>query len=355
MRWTQARNGGVRMRKVQMRNGLLLVWLVLLTMVGCDGGTGSDGQDAVQMKWSVEKEGIAGGALMAATLLPSGETLIVGGQATAGAAWRLQDGELTDETVPAGKLLNWASVGADGATLVVGNGRRALWRSASGSWTSEDLPAGDELWGCFAFGANDAWAVGGDEVSKDVMAPRLLHRTAAGWTSVTLPEITKERQQARLFKIDGHGPNDLLVVGDVGLALHWDGTAWKEEATGTAENLVTVRRLGTDRYVVVGGTATGFVLIREPDGSWSKVRDSMVGLSGVDVFADGAKVWVAGSYGWMEEVDLVNGEAKEIDEPLTSDVLHFVLRLPGGEALAGGGNFQVWPNAMQGTLLRYGP
>lgn len=331
-----------------------LLAAVALWLAGCDGGPGGE-TPPVAMRWKVQQDGIEAGALMAATLLPNGDPLIVGGQATMGAAWQLTADGLDAEPVPAGKLLNWASVGVDGETLVVGNGRRALWRSESGTWESEDLPAGDELWGCFAFGKDDAWAVGGDEVKTDVMEPRLLHRTAAGWQSVTLPELTKERQNARLFKIDGHGPNDLLVVGDVGLALHWDGTAWKEESTGTAENLVTVRRLGTDRYVVVGGVATGFVLIREPDGSWNKVKDVMVGLSGVDVFEDGKKVWVAGSYGWMEEVDLAAGTSVEIDEPLTSDVLHFVLRLPGGGALAGGGNFQVWPNAMKGTLLRYGP
>lgn len=332
---------------------LLLLVALLLSIAGCGSDGGSDG--TTPMRWSIDREGIPGGALMAATLLPSGETLIVGGQATAGAAWRLDGDTLHDEPVPAGELLNWASVGVDGTTLVVGNGRRALWRTDAGSWSVEPLPAGDELWGCYAFGKDDAYAVGGDEVSKDVMAPRLLQRTAAGWAKVALPELTPERKNARLFKIDGHGPNDLLVVGDVGLALHWDGTAWKEEATGTAENLVTVRRLDGGRYAVVGGQSTGFVLIREADGAWRKLRDAMVGLSGVDVFDDGKKLWVAGSYGWMEEVDLASGSAVELDEPLTSDTLHFVLRLPGGGALAGGGNFQVWPNPMKGTLLRYGP
>lgn len=301
--------------------------------------------------WSVVQEGVEAGALMAALTLPDGTPLLVGGQSDAGAAFRLVDGKLVAEAVPAGQLLSWASLGADGNVLVVGNGKRALWRDASGVWTAETLPAGDKLWGCLAFGKDDAWAVGADEPTKDTYAPVLLRRTAGGWSQVTLPELPKERQAVQLFKLDAHGPNDILVVGDVGVALHFDGTAWAAEATGTGENLVTVRKLDGGRFIIVGGTASGFVQIREADGSWKLVRQTMVGLSGVDVF-DG-KAIVAGSYGWIEEVDLAKGTSVELDDLLTSDVLHFVLRLPNGDALAGGGNFQVWPNPMQGTLLRW--
>ncbi len=301
--------------------------------------------------WSIAQEGVEAGVLMAAALLPDGTPLVVGGQSDGGAAFRFVEGKLVAEPVPTGELLSWASVAADGTTLVVGNGRRALWRDASGAWTAEALPAGDKLWGCLAFGKDDAWAVGADETAKDTYAPVLLRRAAGGWSQVTLPELPKERQQVQLFKIDAHGPSDILVVGDVGVALHFDGKAWTAEATGTGENLVTVRTLGSDRFVVVGGTASGFVRIRQADGTWTLVRETMVGLSGVDVF-DG-KAIVAGAYGWIEEVDLAKGTSVELDDLLTSDVLHFVLRLPNGDALAGGGNLQAWPGPMLGTLLRW--
>lgn len=320
--------------------------LVVAPVIGCSS------EPEVKEKpraWSIVQEGVEAGVLMAATNLPDGTPLVVGGQSDLGAAFRLVTGKLVAETVPAGQLLSWASVGADGHVLVVGNGKRALWRDPAGAWTSETLPAGDKLWGCLAFGKDDAYAVGADETSKDDYAPVLLRRTAGGWSQVTLPELPKERQNVQLFKVDGHSSKDILVVGDVGTALHYDGATWTAEATGTGENLVTVRKLGVDRYVVVGGTASGFLRTREADGSWKVVRETMVGLSGVDLFDD--KAIVSGSYGWIEEIDLAKGTSVELDDLLTSDVLHFVLRLPNGDALSGGGNLQAWPGPMQGTLL----
>jgi hypothetical protein len=325
--------------------------LLLLPLAGCptDGGN----PFTTQRTWKIVAEGIVDGALMAATTLGNGQTLIVGGQSDKGAAWTLTGDTLNPEPVPQGKLLTWGSVGADGAALVVGNGRRALWRSESGAWSNESLPGGDELWGCLAFSKNDAYAVGADKISGDVFEPVLMHRDATGWSKITLPAITKDRQNARLFKIAAQAPDDLLIVGDAGLALHWDGKTWQEEPTGTGENLVTTRALDGGRFIIVGGLSTGFVMLRAKDGTWSKLSDVLVGTAGVDVFGD--KAWVAGYYGWIEEIDLATGTGKELDEPLTSDVLHFVLRLPGGDAIAGGGNITAWPGPMKGVLLAWKP
>lgn len=325
---------------------LIALLAAVLPIAAC-----SDTVEPTPRRWTLAHEGIAAGVLMAATPLADGTPLIVGGQSNAGAAMRWVDGALVDEPVPPGKLLSWASRGADGNVLVVGNGRRALWRDAAGAWTAETLPAGDKLWGCLAFAKDDAWAVGADEPSQDTYAPVLLRRTAGGWSQVALPALPADRKAVQLFKIDANSADDILVVGDGGVALHFDGTQWAVEASGTTENLVTVRRLGAGRFVVVGGTASGFVRIRAADGTWSVLRDTMVGLSGVDVFGD--KLWVSGSYGWVEQVDLKTGKGVELDDLLTSDVLHFVQRLPNGDAIAGGGNLQAWPGPMNGTLLRW--
>ena len=322
---------------------------------GDDGGAVlSDCSPAARAKrsWSVLKEGTASGVWMAGTLLADGTPLLVGGQATLGAIATLTGAELKVATIADGPLLTWGSVAADRTALVVGNGRRALWRSAEGVWTEEKLPGGDKLWGCLQFSKDDAWAVGADEPQKDQYEPVVLRRSASGWAKATLPMLTKARAQAQVFKIDGHGPNDVLAVGDTGLALRWDGKGWTEEETGVDANLVTVRKLPAGGYVAVGGTAAGLVMTRKATGGWSKLHQPMVGVSGVDVFGD--QLIVAGNYGWIEHVALADGKAVEVDELLTTDVLHFVLRLPDCSALAGGGNLQVWPNPMQGTLLRFG-
>jgi hypothetical protein len=329
----------------------LCALLLTTTLAGCPSEQTQT--PPVERSWKIVADGIDEGALMAATTLPDGRAVIFGGQSDKGAVWTLESDKLNAEPVPLGKLLTWGSVGADGLLLVVGNGRRALWRSETGAWTTEDLPAGDELWGCLAFSKNDAYAVGADKVSGDLFEPVLLHRDASGWSKVALPTISKDRANARLFKIAAQAPDDMLIVGDVGLALHWDGQAWREEPTGVADNLVTTRALDDGGYVVVGGLSTGFVLTRGAAGKWRKLGDVLVGTTGVDVFGD--DVWVAGYYGWIERVSLATGKGEALDDPLTSDVLHFVVRLPGGDALAGGGNFTAWPGPMKGVLLRWGP
>jgi hypothetical protein len=309
----------------------------------------AQGSRRAERSWRVIAAEVPEGVIMAGALLADQTPLLVGGQAEAGAAWRLDAAALASEAVPPGKLLSWASRAEDGSLLVVGLGRRALWRSPDGSWSSEALPDGDELWGCLAFSADDAWAVGGDPKPNGTADPVVLRRQATGWAKVGLPTLS--RPGARLFKVDGHGSGEAVAVGDQGLALHWDGAAWSEEASGTGANLTTVRALPDGQYAAVGGVGSGVVLLRAKDGTWHKLRDAESSLSGVDSF-DGA-IWACGAGGWLEWDTLDGRSASPLRPSPTIDSLHWVLRLPGGDALAGGGNLQVWPGKMHGTLLRW--
>ncbi len=300
-----------------------------------------------QRSWKVLAENVPEGAVMSGAVLAAGTPLLVGGQSTAGAAWLWQGGALHPQVVPAGPLLSWVSLLADGSALVVGNGRRALWRAADGTWTAEVLPDGDQLWGCVAFSQDDAWAVGADPHADLTSAtPVLLHRTAAGWAQVTLP--TLQQPDVWLYKIDGHSATDIVAVGGSGEALHFDGSHWSEEATGTGENLTTVRAIAGGRYIAVGGQATGVARIREANGSWHSLRAVESGLSGVDAWDD--RFWVCGATGWLEAIAADGSSATPVD-PLTTDDLHLMLRLPNGDALAGGGNFAAFQTKMHGVLL----
>ncbi len=316
---------------------------VTLLLVACS----STPSPAPQRSWQVLARNVPGGALMSGVALPDGSALLVGGQATLGAVWQWQNAALTAVAVPAGKLLSWASRLPDGSALVVGNGRRALWRAADGTWTVEALPDGDELWGCLAFSHDDAWAVGGDPLADGTSAtPVLLHRTAAGWSPVALPKL--QQPQVRLFKVAGQNPSDVVVVGDEGEALHFDGTTWTEEPSGTGANLTTVRALADGRYVAVGGSTTGIIQLRETTGVWHTLRTVESGLSGVDAWDD--RFWVCGAAGWLESVAR-DGSSAQAADMLTTDDLHLMLRLPNGDALAGGGNFGAFNATMHGVLL----
>ena len=325
-------------------------WRLSLLTVLVAACTSTSTPAPAQRTWKVLAKDIPQGALMAGVVQPSGLPLLVGGQTNLGAVWTLENAQLhADATVPAGPLLAWVSQLEDGTALVVGNGRRALWRAMDGTWTAESLPDGDELWGCKAFARDDAWAVGGNIAADKITAtPILLHRTASGWTTVPLPKLTNPA--VRLFKVDAQSPSDIVVVGDEGEVLHYNGIAWTEEASGTGENLTTVRALPDGRYVAVGGRSTGVVRMRGTDGKWQKLRDVESGLSGVDVWNDA--VWTCGSTGWLESVAM-DGSRADIVDALTTDDLHLMLRLPTGDAIAGGGNFAAWQSTMHGTLLAW--
>ena len=299
--------------------------------------------------WRMAAENAPGGVIMSGALLADKTPLLVGGQSDLGGAWLWQGGKLVDEQPPAGKLLAWVSLVADGTALVVGNGKRALWRTSNGQWTSESTVDGEELWGCLAFSQIDAWAVG-DNPNPDASAsPVLVHRDANGWAPATLPALSSPK--IRLFKIDGHSSTDVVAVGDDGVALHWNGQAWLEEPTGTGSKLTTVRAQADGTYLAVGGQETGILLQRDKAGKWTTVHDAKTGLSGLDTF-DGS-IWACGDAGWLEQ-DSVDGKTStELSDTLTNDSLHFVLRLPSGDALAGGGNLAAWPGKMHGTLLQW--
>lgn len=329
--------------------GLPGLCLVVVALGACDADAPAG---VAKRRWQIEVDDYAGGAFFAATVDHDGAVALVGGDVESGGIWRSDGATLTRQAIPDGPLLNWIDLGPDQTLLAVGNGRRALWRTPNGEWQQEALPAGDVLWGCHNGGDGAAWAVGANVLEPGRNAAVLLRRTNAGWQLEPVPPLAPDQQNAQLFKVAAARPDDALVVGDDGVILHWDGVQWLREDAGTRTNLVTTRALPDGRFVVVGGLASGEVWLRSVSGGWTKLASTMVGLSGVD--ASGEQLIVAGMYGWIEHVDLKTGVAAPVDEPLTAQPLHFVLALPNGDALAGGGSYlQPGLVPMRGTLLRW--
>lgn len=320
--------------------------LALGLAVGC--GSSADGAAEAPRAWRVLRAADPSGVFMSAATLSDGATLVVGGAPTRGTASRLVSGALVEDAAPAGALLTWASTIERGATWVVGNERRALRRDVGGAWTAETTPAGDQLWGCKAFSDEDVWAVGGDLDASDVATPVIVHRGAGSWTRVGLPDVG--RRDARLYKIDGDRPDDVVAVGAEGLVLAWDGSSWTLESSGTGISLSTVRAIGDGRFVAVGGwidSGTGVVLMRDASKTWTTLAQTKAGLAGFDRVGD--SLWACGVRGWLQRIDLRGSTLEEVSAGPTRDSLHFVLALPGGGALSGGGDFSAWT----GTLLAW--
>ena len=83
-----------------------------------------------------------------------------------------------------------------------------------------------------ASGPDEAWAVGTFSNQKALDQPLVEHRTATGWTRVTVP--VPAGQQATLSAVDDLSPGNAWAVGTSfsggvgGLTLieHWNGTSW---------------------------------------------------------------------------------------------------------------------------------
>ncbi len=68
--------------------------------------------------------------------------------------------------------------------------------------------------------------------------------------------------RAVLNGVWGSSSCNVFVVGSVGTVLHFDGTAWAAEASGTTEPLMDIWGFAGSRAYAVGGT-TGSVTVRK--------------------------------------------------------------------------------------------
>lgn len=134
---------------------------------------------------------------------------------------------------------------------------------------------------------DDLYTVGGQaRPSRGV----IFHRDAAGWSEVD----TGLGEVPLLNWVYGFGPDDLFVVGERGAILHYDGSAWTAQESGTMESLWGVWGAAPDDVYAVGGIpfAGGVPTVLHYDGSaWSTVE--LPELERANVFAF-FKVWGSG-------------------------------------------------------------
>jgi hypothetical protein len=105
------------------------------------------------------------------------------------------------------------------------------------------------LMSTWAPNAQVAFAVGG-VVDRDDRTGRgvMLRRDGSGWSEVALPADTP-----MLNWVYGFGEDDVWVVGELGTALHWDGSGWQAHDTGTDQTLWGVWGSAPDDLWAVGG------------------------------------------------------------------------------------------------------
>lgn len=216
------------------------------------------------------------------------------------------------------------------------------------------------LFGLYAFGPKDVWAVGGTPDSPSAENAVVLHYDGATWKKEDIGETRK----IAFFKVWGTtaaggdpGKNDVYVVGEAGAIWHRVQGAWKSEGVGLATGrLTTVAGCSATEIYAVGGRD-----VLESDGTtWKRADIDPLKLvndvNGVSCGPNGVVVVGSGSL----KLRLVkDGATKrwETDfgsEPLVD--LHGAWADPTGAYWGVGGQFAAAarPNAKrQGAVARY--
>ena len=309
------------------------------TVTGAVTETGAGATTEGVAGWSSSLEvGTEHGAFLSVWGPSPTEVYAVGGQLAAGGSRGMifrWDGEGWDEEVlPADTpSLNWVT-GAGGDVWAVGYEGAAL-RLEGGSWVRHPSPTESMLWGAWGAGEDEVWAVGGDGVKDE---PLLLRWGGEGWESVVLPAL--DEGSHGLFKVWGSAADDVMIVGDRGVTLRYDGALWSALDTGSIVDLISVWGPGDGTMLSVGGRANGR-LARWDGATWSGETLSIPGLNGVWVDSGGAATLV----GWQGTIySLAAGSLAPVpEESGTSLLLHAVHGFEGGPRFAVGGTLQAAP------------
>ncbi|KIG14427.1 BNR repeat domain protein [Enhygromyxa salina] len=250
--------------------------------------------DPPEEGWEIVHRGLPG-ALLSVWGTSSTNVWAVGGDSQDGLGPTIIhfDGE-TWTRVESGQTqgsLWWVFGFEDGPVFMGGEGGVIL-RYEAGEFTLMDTPGTDTVFGIWGASADDVWAVGGASDSTGGFVWRLSGDT---WTPE--PSLPAEVSDAgSIWKVFGTSPDDAWLVGSNGVAMHWDGTALTLGDSGVGSSLFTVHA-SEDRYVAVGGAATGIISEYEA-GQWTTVAvdPPAPGLSGVALGEDDFGVAV-GSFG----------------------------------------------------------
>lgn len=325
-----------------MRNSFLrLVALVAISFtVACPGPSEPEGWvpafDATESGWLLSVWGptpdnlVAVGGTPDRTGIP-GRGAIMGFD---GAEWAPVN---TGLAVP---LLNWAFGFGEDEMFVVGNAGTILHFSG-GAWTSEVVPTEENLWGVWGAAPDDVWVVGGSGRTESVAT--LLHYDGSEWTLV---ELEIERSSRAFFKVWGSGANDVVVVGQNGVLLRYDGVTWTEFGLGTNQDLIAVWGTGPDRIAVVGGRNNGVVATWNGAEWRMESLSPLLGLNGVWMRDDNV-IHAVGIEGTLARIDFETLEYEEDFTDARTD-FHAVFGDSSGRLTTVGGNFAFTAGPYEG-------
>lgn len=326
------------------RRSLLAIFTCIsVSIAGCDE---SPTQPSVWQTISISAPDA--GAFLCTWGDTNGDRWVVGGQPEAHTVYHFDGESWTLADLPPGPLLNWVH-GSGDSTWFVGNDGQALRRTSNGVVATETGTTAP-LWGVWSASEDEAWAVGGDAIGSSDEDPVLLHWKDDAWTRIPIPET--DRRFRALFKVWGTASNNVYAVGSKGIILHYDGTAWRQQLSGTARDLISLWGTGPNEILIAGGRANG-ILVRWDGHSWTnQVLEGEPGMNGVWMDEDG-RATVVGIQGRILKVERGGFDyTREINDERT--LLHGVWGNSAGVRMAVGGTLDRSP-PWSGVVVEHGP
>jgi len=250
----------------------------------------------------------------------------------------------------------WWAFGFESGPVYLGGAGGVILRYEDGAFTRLETPGTGTVFGIWGASPDDLWAVGGAPGgAQGAFAWRLQSAGDTWQPAAELPPDLAARNA--LWKVFGHGPDDVWLVGTGGKVLHWDGAALTESFTGIAESLFTVHANST-RFAAVGGFGSGLLLERDisapADAAWQN-RSPAGGQALVGVCLTEEGGYAVGQFGYVAKRG--SGGWSEEDTGLPPDAgnrsLHSVWVDPGGGVWAVGGQVVVEP-LVDGLMLHKG-
>jgi hypothetical protein len=205
------------------------------------------------------------------------------------------------------------------------------------------------------------WTVGGPvstSTNTRFDGDVVLHYDGSSWTRISVPELEAKPEIAlrNLFKVWGASADDVVIVGDRGETLHYDGTTFRSKPSNAGPNTVLFTAWGrsaSDIYAI--GDDLGSVKLVHYDGSaWAAVdlpRDAPLVAPGVWT-APGQPLFIAGYDGYI--ACLGSDGAWTSFEPVTAQAFHVVMGDSAGNVWAAGGNIQSRMPDYDGVLVESG-
>jgi hypothetical protein len=159
----------------------------------------------------------------------------------------------------------WWVQGIDGENVsIVGKAGLAMnYNPKTGAMTARHAPESIILFGSWGCAPNDRWYVGGQPAGGHGVVWR------DDGTTIRAPEMpATSTKSATIFKVYGFACDDIWMVGQRGLAIHWNGTKFDHPPpdTGAGLPLFTVHGIKRDRIYAVGGASSGVIVAW--DGAW---------------------------------------------------------------------------------------